>query len=1127
MILRKISTLFILVMFWGCSTKKNTWVSRNYHNLTAYYNVYFNGRESFRIGDKAIVESYANDYTNILPLFESSDPDAVGVAVGDMDRAIEKGKKLIKKHSITAKPKKRSRKNAYAAEFYSKKEFNAWVDDAYVLIGKAQVYKHEQSLAVRTLQHVVRDFPNTESMYEALIWQARAYTDKGDYTAALAALERYDLGGDAPVDFYADYMAVYANLLLTQEKYIEAIPFLKNALTDEKEKRKRLRYAYVLGQLYMLNNQGQEAAEAFGWVAKASTDYEMTFNAKVNQASIVYENANVAEVKKQLHKLRRDKKNKDYLDRIYYAFGKVALQEDDEQEALLNFQKSINASVNNENQKGLSYRESGQIYYSRMDFVDAYFYYDSALTVIGEDYEKIDELKERHYGLSGLVDHLLTVEREDSLQHLADMSEPLLYAYLDGIIAKKEEEQKRLEKLKEEDSLSDAFFYQNSGVNNNFGQTGKWYFYNQASKGMGELEFEKRWGRRKLEDNWRRKDKSKVGNADKDASSDDPFNLPDDSFGSGETTAPKEITNKDDQLAHKSVNVPTRKELLADIPLTPNQRQVSDKKIETALFELGLVFMDRLENYTKSIEALESLLARYPQAESKDEALMALYNAYRLKGDSAGMLVTKNRMEYEFPDHQFVAFLNDPDFIQKAQDRKTEEARIYETTYEAFLFGRFAEVITNADNAIVEDGNLLKSKYLLLRGLSYGKQGQIEPFKADLNTIISTDKDSEEAILAEALLKHIKDGKLPVQGTLFSSSPGVSVDINQEEIVGMTPEAGFVYVENEPYELIIMDIEDKDLNRSVYNVADYNFSRYLLHDFEIQEKRLLNGSPIMVVTGFSSRVEVMDYFYGLRENPGFFGFDRFTGNIIVLSKSNESKFYLSGLVNEYKLFFEKYYLRHKGKAELEKVAMETPVAKGEKVAESGTTDLVENIGGEATVPVLENIVDDETIANAEQQGRVSNEVEAGKADPETIVVPAVTEVDGVQERASSLSIYSPTDDEPHYILIIVKKTRLDFNRLKKNFVTHTRNSLGTEFDVQLQEFGTAYRMIKVDGFKNARAAMAYIESVEKRPYLLRDVARKEHYVWAVSQSNMLKLEKTNEDMQSYNKFFRENYLITL
>ncbi|WP_439185278.1 tetratricopeptide repeat protein [Carboxylicivirga taeanensis] len=1131
MILRKISIILVLLLVWSCSTKKNTWLSRNYHNLTAYYNVYFNGREAFKNGENAIIESYQNDYSNILPVFEASDPDAAAVAAADMDRAIEKGQKLIKKHSITAKPKKRSRNNAYATDFYNKKEFNAWVDDAYVLIGKAHVYKHEQSLAIRTLQQVVRDFPNSETMYEALIWQARAYTDRQDFIGAQAALESYDLGGNAPVELYPDYMATYANLLLTQEKYIEAIPYLKNALGDETDKHKRLRYSYILGQLYLLDNQREEAAQAFNYVAKASADYEMTFNAKVNRASIIYQDADIADVKKELHKLRKDKKNKEYLDRIYYAFGKVALQENNEAEALSYFKKSVNESTNNSSQKGLSYREAGEIFYARMDYANAYFYYDSALTVINTDFEQLDELKERHYGLSGLVDHLLTVEREDSLQRLADMSEPVLYAYLDGMIAEKEAEQKRLKKMQEEESMSDAFFYQNTRSSDNYGQTGKWYFYNQTSMAMGKMEFEKRWGKRKLEDNWRRKDKSKVAD---EANAQDPFDMPEDPFNqnSRENATLQQVDNRtNSESGVANVIIPTRNQLLADIPLSRDKRQLSDRKIENALLEQGLVFMDRLNNYPKAIEALEELLSRYPKAESRDEALIALYNAYRLNSETSGMQLTKARIENEFPNHQFVAFLNDPDFLKKIQDKKAEEAKAYAATYEAFLFGRFEEVIANSTQAIEtpsETGGLT-DKYLLLRGLSYGKQGALEPFKQDLSTIISNNKQSEQATLAKALLEHIEAGKTPVQGTLFASSVQTNIPVMEQTVGETSPEdAGFVYVENEPYELIVLDIKDTDINRAIYHVADYNFSRYLLHDFDIQEKRLLDGSLAIVVSGFGNRIEVMDYFYGLRENPHFFGFKKLNDQIIVISASNTNKFYLSGLVKEYTAFFNKYYLQPASAEEIKKVSVQD-VATPEAETKSNTREVTEELISEQDTLVTTHDAPQALQQKPEQAQETSQSqveekrtVTAPLENPIQTASPDSAQVTVATEAPRQESVFASTKTAQHLVVVLIRKTRLDFNRIHKNFASYTRNNFSANNNVQLIDFADSYRMVKIDGFANAEAAANYLKSMDKYPYLTRDFKQREHYIWLISEDNLKKLEELN-NLEAYEAFYKSNY----
>lgn len=1139
MIFRRTGFIIILVVAFGCSTKKNTWLSRNYHNLTAYYNVYFNGKEALNNGVKAIREGYQNDYSAILPMFESSDPDAIGVASGDMDRAIEKGTKLIKKHSMTAKPKKRSgSKNSRSAEFYSKNEYNQWVDNAYLLIGKAQFYKHEFLPAIRTFQYVIREFNNTPAQYEGLIWLARTYTEYKDYIGALSALESYDLGGDAPVELYGDFMATYANLLLKQEKYNDAIPYLRNNIASNKDRKQTIRFTFILGQIYKDANRREEAVEAFSYVAKASPDYEMTFNAKVNKASIIYADADIEEVKKQLHKLRKDKKNKDYLDRIYWAFGQVAEQEGNYDEALTYYKKSVETSVSNDEQKGRSYRNAGEIYYNRLDYPNAYFYYDSALTVLNEEFETYDELVERHSGLSGLVENILIVQREDSLQRLADMSEPVLLAYLDNIIEQKKEEELLAKKKEEEDNFNDPFFYQNTGSNSSVNQTGgKWYFYNQTSKSLGQMEFQKRWGKRKLEDNWRRSDKSK--NFEEESDSNDPFGLPDNPFvenrnGEEQKGEAGEKDKTESQPAGTTSGVPTREELMADIPLSEEQRMASDERTETALMEMGLLFMDRLANYPKSIESLEDLLSRYPDGKMRDQAMVALYNAYRLNGDQSGMASTKRRLETEFPESRFVAYLNDPDFFNKLDQIRKDREEAYEKTYEDFLFGRFSDVITQSSSVIGnEDENPLVPKYFLLRALSNGKTGNIDGFKNDLDELIAQSPDTKEAALAQELLKHLEEGKTPVQGTLYSATPAsgiTSKDITLTEgDTGLDIETKeFVFVENEPYDLVVMQIEPSKVNRAVYNVADYNFSRYLLHDFEIKEQVLINGDNAIIVSGFRNKNEAMDYFYSLRERPEFFQFDYFKDNIVVISQSNQNKFYLSGLINEYIEFFNTYYLTPIAKAELDKVrkVQEEPEEPIDTEEENAVPE--ETVAETAVNPI------NQTEATAVKEENITEEKAAESTGTgETVSTAAVTALDNQKtdvdeevapkaEEQKEFSPYQPDLSSPHSVLVIVQKTRMDYKRLQTIYTNYTHNKFGDEIKVSMIDIGDNYRAIQIDGFSNADEAKVYTNDIKTNQFLTRDINRKEHYFWEISAKNLETLLNKAE-LKSYEEFYKANY----
>jgi hypothetical protein len=147
----------VLLLIAGCSAQKNTGLSRTYHNLTAKYNVMFNGKESFKKGLANIEKGYRDDYSEILPVFIFLEKEAITLAGPDMDRTIKKCSKLISLHSITAKPKVKSTKNMSQKEreFFSKKEYNLFVDDAYLLMGKAHFCKQEYTQAAEMFRLIL------------------------------------------------------------------------------------------------------------------------------------------------------------------------------------------------------------------------------------------------------------------------------------------------------------------------------------------------------------------------------------------------------------------------------------------------------------------------------------------------------------------------------------------------------------------------------------------------------------------------------------------------------------------------------------------------------------------------------------------------------------------------------------------------------------------------------------------------------------------------------------------------------------------------------------------------------------------------------------------------------------
>ena len=68
-----IQSLLLIMLLSSCSTKKNRWVNRQYHNTTAKYNGYFNGKESIKKGLNKINENSEEDYSQIITVFKEKD----------------------------------------------------------------------------------------------------------------------------------------------------------------------------------------------------------------------------------------------------------------------------------------------------------------------------------------------------------------------------------------------------------------------------------------------------------------------------------------------------------------------------------------------------------------------------------------------------------------------------------------------------------------------------------------------------------------------------------------------------------------------------------------------------------------------------------------------------------------------------------------------------------------------------------------------------------------------------------------------------------------------------------------------------------------------------------------------
>ena len=172
---KPLAVLGLLLTLTGCSVEKNTGTTRFYHGLTARYNIYFNGYESYKAGIRKINNGYRDDYAELIRVFESDDPETASLCSSDMEKAVQKASKLISLKSITARPEFNPGRDLSEKEkqLLQQKEFNEWVDDSYLLIGKARFHKHEFDEAAAVFNHSLENANDPGIRTEALVWQAR------------------------------------------------------------------------------------------------------------------------------------------------------------------------------------------------------------------------------------------------------------------------------------------------------------------------------------------------------------------------------------------------------------------------------------------------------------------------------------------------------------------------------------------------------------------------------------------------------------------------------------------------------------------------------------------------------------------------------------------------------------------------------------------------------------------------------------------------------------------------------------------------------------------------------------------------------------------------------------------
>ncbi len=866
----KLVFITLVFTFSACTTKKNTSVTRAFHNLTARFNVYFNANESLKAGLRKTDKSFKDDYSNILPIFKYNDPSVATMLTPEMDRTIQKSVKLIKSHSITVKPKVDKKKELSKKDqaFLNKPEYCNWIADGYLIMGQAHYFKREFITAEQTFLLVINKYKKDVVIFDAKFWLAKTKIETKDFEDALALLKELKKSSKKPKSMSHEINLVYADMYIKQKDYKNAIKYLKKGSENEKNKKFKTRLIFILAQLYNREENYKKAVVNFQKVIKRNPEYDMAFSAKIKLAEIYEKTKSDAKgLKKELLKMLKDDKNIDYFDQIYYALGRIELNAKNIPEAMEYFRLSAASRSSNKNQKVKTFIVLAEYYKGKENYQLAGPYYDSTVNLMDKSFPDYDELHPKMKSYANLMKQLNTVSTQDSLQFVAKLPEKERNKLIDKQIKKIVDAEKAAAEAKQSNNNSfDPFMNESNNFNQNQTKGGGWYFYSPQAVSYGQTDFKKKWGDRKLEDLWRLSNKRIIADADTDIE---------------ENTDTEENENSNGKT--KKANNKTREYYLKDLPLTGEKIVASNKSIQDALLRAGVIYADELDEEQKAIDILEVLLRRFPETEKRLDALQLLYNTSNRIADYTRTEKYKNLIISEYPESMNAKILTDPNFIADQKRKSQEVEKLYNKSYSFYNNKKYNQTINLCNQGLKDyPDNSLNVNFQFLKALSYGELGNTAKLKEELELLVLTYPKAEISDNAKKILQLIETGKF------------------NEKLYTYSPDSVHYYV-------ILVPNKKVDFNRLKFSFQSFNVDNYNQINLNTLKVELDANRTMIIIMQFKNSADAQLYYLEVLNKKVLAEYSTVPYKHFIISHGNYLKYQKDMNTEKYLKFYSKNY----------------------------------------------------------------------------------------------------------------------------------------------------------------------------------------------------------------------------
>ena len=877
--------IVLLVLLYSCTTKKNTSATRAYHALTAHYNTLYNGQVAFLEGSEAQNKGHKDNFNEILPMYICTNKATANLGKSNYETAITKCEKAIKVHSIKKRPivKGNSKRSEKEKAFLARREFNPYIYRAWFMMADAQFQKGEFFEAASTYNYIIRLYssqPDITSVAKARL--ARCYVALGwpyDAEDLLNKMKRDSITRKGQ----KDYDNTMAGFYVLTRQYQEAIPHLKEAIKTTQGKVPKARLNFLLGQLYHETGRDTLAYKALSKVIRANPPYEIAFNARIMQTEVMHK-GKYRQMIARLKRMARSDKNKDYLDKVYYAMGNIYLANEDTTYCIYAWEKGLEESKKNGPDKATLLLHLSQLYWYQENYIEAARTYKLCVSALDKEHEEYKETERRSKILTDLEPHLSTIKLQDSLQALAASPEEVYLAAIDRVIAElRKKEKEEAKKAAANGTLNPnapnnglaaaggAGAGTQGGMNqmnqmNPMGaqQTGDWYFYNPTAVRNGTQEFQRRWGMRPNENFWRISNKKTLlaSMSEDEASKYADFDesKADSLYGAATGAEADSIAAADKAKKDSLANDPHHREYyLKQIPFTEEQMEESNRLLGDALYNAGIKEQEQLENFPLAEKTMIRFLNDFPEHEGTDNVFYHLFLLYGRLEDLEGAEEYKGYLLEDFPDAKLAALLGNPNYEMIAREGKHVEDSIYAEAYAAYQAEQYDKV---EENYQFSTDNFPEGKHrarmMFIRAMSSLYGGERDTFMVTLKEVVQKYPSEEVTEIAKAIVQGLDEGRMLMDDRYDASS----IWSRRTRADGSDSTETAPTLKEDRYcnfnFVLAYPTGSLDENLLVFEMAHYNFTNFMARNFDI-EIQADAGLTMMIIKGFLAYDEVHAY----------------------------------------------------------------------------------------------------------------------------------------------------------------------------------------------------------------------------------------------------------------------------